>query len=436
MDELSALLVRLSSADNAVRSEAERQYQSLKVEPSTAAQLPAVLLSVASGAGAVVAEHRVLAAVLLRRLLLEDEMYSKLDASGQASLRHGLVEALAQESDTTLKARLCDVVGDLAGTMGDASEWPEVLRYAQQAILSPSPVERETGLTLLGLLAPAYIDVLLADVQTVAAVFQRCLLDDSNEGRVMVAAGRAVHAVLVSLPLESDYEKFRGIVGATLNAMQIALDRLGADQWAEATAVAYAEHLVDMADECAPFFGEHLGHVLTCGLQLAERPHVPSSVRHMLVEFLVSVCSSLYKSVRKVKGPEGEKGFFATRFFSICARLMVGLKDDPSWERQETQEGEDAEDDEDWMDSEVGEQAADRVAHALGLRATFAPITAQLQTLLYSPHWQHQRAGLQLMGNYLEVCVAAACVRFSTRRPLLHLILICTLTVRPSIPDR
>ena len=286
--------------------------------------------------------------------------------------------------------------------MSDHTEWPEVLIYSQNAILSPNPLERETGLSLLGLLAGSYIEILLADVHNVSAVFQRCLLDDSNEGRVMLAAIKAFFAVLDALPQESDHEKFRGIVGATMNGMQIALDRLLADQWVEATAIAYAESLVDMADECAPFFGEQLSHVLTCGLQLAERPNVPSSVRHMLVEFLVSICCSLYKSIRKVKGPEGEKGFFAVRFFSICARLMVGLKDDPEWEAASTLEEEDAVDDEDWQDSEVGEQAADRVTQALGLRSTFAPISAQLQTLLYSPQWQHQRAGLLMMGNYLE----------------------------------
>ncbi len=314
-----------------------------------------------------------------------------------------MIEALAKEQDPTIKARICDVVGDLAGLVSDDTEWPEVLVYSQNAILSSSPLERETGLSLLGLLASSYIFTLLADVHNVAAVFQRCLLDDSNEGRVMLAAIKAFFAVLDALPQESDYEKFRGIVGATMNGMQIALDRLLADQWVEATAITYAESLVDMADECAPFFGEQLSHVLTCGLQLAERPNVPSSVRHMLVEFLVSVCCSLFKSVRKVKGPEGEKGFFAVRFFSICARLMVGLKDDSEWEGAVSLEEEDAADDEDWQDSEVGEQAADRVTQALGLRSTYAPISAQLQTLLYSPQWQHQRAGLILMGNYLEL---------------------------------
>ena len=321
----------------------------------------------------------------------------------QQSFRYALIEALAKEQDASLKARICDVVGDLSNLISNHDEWPDVLRYSQSAILSPNPIERETGLTLLGLLAPSYIEILMTDVQNVAAVFQRCLLDDSNEGRVMIAAIKAVFAVLDALELESDYDKFRSIVGATMNGMQIALDRLVADQWVEATAIAYAESLVDIADECSLFFVEHLSHTLICGLQLAERPNVPSPVRHMLVEFLVSLCSSLYKSVRKVKSPDGEKGFFAVRFISICARLMVGVKDDPEWEVSTTIEEEDTEDDEDWQDSEVGEQAVHRVTQALGLRSTFAPISAQLQTLLYSPLWQHQRAGLLIMGNYLEI---------------------------------
>jgi hypothetical protein len=76
------LLDHLSSSDNVARAEAERQFQQLKADPTTMVQVPSMLLSLVSSAdasaGTVAAAHRQLAAVLLRRMLLEEDSYSKL----------------------------------------------------------------------------------------------------------------------------------------------------------------------------------------------------------------------------------------------------------------------------------------------------------------------------------------------------------------------
>ena len=75
------LLNQLSSSDNGARAEAERQFQQLKADPSTMVQVPSMLLSLVSSdasAGTVTAAHRQLAAVLLRRMLLEEDAYNKL----------------------------------------------------------------------------------------------------------------------------------------------------------------------------------------------------------------------------------------------------------------------------------------------------------------------------------------------------------------------
>ena len=77
------LLNQLSSSDNVARAEAERQFQQLKADPTTIVQVPSMLLSVVSSdasVGTVAASHRQLAAVLLRRMLLEEDSYNKLPA--------------------------------------------------------------------------------------------------------------------------------------------------------------------------------------------------------------------------------------------------------------------------------------------------------------------------------------------------------------------
>ena len=77
------LLNQLFSSDNVARAEAERQFQQLKADPTTMVQVPSMLLSLVSSdasAGTVTGTHRQLAAVLLRRMLLEEEAYNKLPA--------------------------------------------------------------------------------------------------------------------------------------------------------------------------------------------------------------------------------------------------------------------------------------------------------------------------------------------------------------------
>jgi hypothetical protein len=52
----------------------------------------------------------------------------------QGRLKEGLLATLSNENDAVLRARICDIVGDLAGTILQPQDWPEIMSYSQGAI--------------------------------------------------------------------------------------------------------------------------------------------------------------------------------------------------------------------------------------------------------------------------------------------------------------
>jgi hypothetical protein len=72
-EQFVQLLVQLTIADNAARSAAEKQYQGMKSDPAVLPFLPLSLLSVLDD-DTVLGHIKQLAAVLLRRMLVEEEV--------------------------------------------------------------------------------------------------------------------------------------------------------------------------------------------------------------------------------------------------------------------------------------------------------------------------------------------------------------------------
>ena len=161
------LLEQLTVGDNAIRSASEKHYESMKADAVVLPFLPLSLLEAL--ADDTVAGHvRQLAAVLLRRLLVEqeDSVYRAMDIEKlvlyktiliirlqqiqilafpdtisfpictrrQTLFRSNLLICLTKEQDPSLKARICDIIGDLSGLVLECNEWPEILSYSQNAI--------------------------------------------------------------------------------------------------------------------------------------------------------------------------------------------------------------------------------------------------------------------------------------------------------------
>ena len=127
----------------------------------------------------------------------------------------------------------------------------------------------------------------------------------------MVAAIRSFTALLTSLPQESEIDNFVCLVGVVLNGLKIAMEGSCTGSIPIIIPIAYAESLIELAEDAGSFFEADLLAVFECLANLADKIAFERSLRHMLVEILVTLGVEHPKKCRKVKGPNGEKGYFA-----------------------------------------------------------------------------------------------------------------------------
>jgi hypothetical protein len=125
MVSIGELLHQLLQPDNAVRQAAEALFYRLirdDCEP-TIITLFQVVTSDQVDLGV-----RKLSAVLLRRNLVDNEesVYFKLSTSSQQTLLAELVRAVKEESNESLRLLICDIAGELGGSILDSVDWPEL----------------------------------------------------------------------------------------------------------------------------------------------------------------------------------------------------------------------------------------------------------------------------------------------------------------------
>lgn len=400
-----SLLEGLTTHDNNIRKESERIYND-----SEKSMISLKLLAVISNTNVII-HIRQLSVVLLRKLLIQDsdQIYYSMNEECQTILRSNLLIILKSEANATIKAKVCDIVGELAShVLEDVSEWPEVLTYAYQSTKSSDPLDRESGLALIGMLAQTLIEYFNKgnDSSSVIYIFQTCLVDPSNNGRVCISAIRALGSFLQCIYQDTDYDQFQVLMSTIIGgliltiSMEISNSSSSEELSNDAISLAYVDTLIIMSEEVPQFFNKQLSDVYQSVVEIIEMTTISSQFRNLLIEFLVGLCVSSPKIARKLVNPlTGDKGHFAKRLFPICINMMLSIQDDIEWLTNETPE----DSMESTADSDVGETAIDRISKALGLRMTYPILSSLISTLLGGSSWQHVHAGLKLLGNYLEV---------------------------------
>lgn len=430
LQEFVTLLENLTVINNNLRSSAERQYEMMKITPESF--LPLKLLSVVVESS-VSNNIRRLSAVLLRRIMIDDEnsIYNQLDQERQQILKSGLMSALDYETDPYLKARICDIIGELATFIVHAGEWPEILPYTHISIQSPDALQREMGLALLGMLAEEAARVISVSNTSfeIVNIYSTCLQDTSNEGRVLIAAIRSLASLLSYLPSQQEIDIFQSVAPQVMQSL-ISLIQIDTQQqqqqnsynsnsssinsqqqqqqtenvYSHVLVMSYVESLIEIAESCPTFYENSLFEIVSilCDIIDPNRTtNLVSSIRHIVLELLITLSTNLTKQLRKLKDPQTkEKGYFVSRLFPICLNLMINIPEEIDWEQSQLPE----ESVESVNDSDVAETALDRMCKSLGLTATWGVVSSQFSQLLQNTaSWQSIHTGLRYLGNYMEV---------------------------------
>jgi hypothetical protein len=277
---------------------------------------------------------------------------------------------------------------------------------------SSDALDRETGLTLLGMIAENVVEVMARqnNFAAAAAILDRSLKDPANSGRVMVAALRALSSLTPLLPDQSVLDSFRVLIPAIIEALKSLTSATLDHKVPVETVMSFVEVLIDMDDENNKFFDSHMGLVYESVVKIFESIAVPMQLRNLCLEFIVTLCINSPKKTRKTNFHGGKavailgKCWFASRVLPVCVNFLADVSEDPAWDTADFPE----ESVESVSVSDVCEVALDRMCKALGLGSTWPVISQQIAWLLGQGHfsWKFNHAALRLLGNYLEVTTA------------------------------
>jgi len=164
-------------------------------------QMCVALLSRLGGAGAA-ERHKLLAAVLLRRLLeargpapAHEPVWGRLAPPVQASVQSGLLAALAAEPRRAMAQKIAHVVASLAARAAGAggAGWPQLLPSVFALARAPAPLARENALFMFTRLADVAGAELLAPHAAALLPVMTALLADGacRRARARHSARRA-----------------------------------------------------------------------------------------------------------------------------------------------------------------------------------------------------------------------------------------------------
>ncbi len=370
-----------------------------------------------------------------------------LYSSSRNALLHELLRLLREETNTTIRLRVCDIAGELGGSILEPKDWPDLAPTAYHLCKSSQSADREVGLSLIGLLADSQI---ANNESFLSAIYEILNLNFNDygsgkfqdNGKGVMLTLKTLNYTIQSLRAPSQLDVLKPLVSIIFQSFGVLIQQYLTKQQQQAqaslnnivnntplhhsirnqndtndaqsaaqldrTLCLFAEHLVDIADHSSNFYSNHIESFLTPVLDCVDAEsgnnnnsnNLSNHLKFLLIEFLVTLSHGIAKRLKKVKGPNGEKDYFPVRFFPICLHMMTMLPNEPKWESADTVE----ETHYDSAPCDVGESALRRATAALGVRNTYTIISSLIGTYLAnSGSWERQYAGLQCIAGYVEV---------------------------------
>ncbi|KAF0682837.1 Aste57867_25060 [Aphanomyces stellatus] len=392
--EYEQMLWNLMSAENAVRNHAEAMFESMKADSdSTLLHLLQVIRSNLSD------DVRGLAAVLLRRVLLRDEvsLWTNAAPSTQHSVKTDLLHVLTYETNPSIRRKLCDTVGELASSILEEGEWDELLPCMFQWITSTNVAHREAALRVFEMISmyiatcmTAYFDT------TIQHLFQTSLRD--GEGHVALHALRALGMLLLSLDELDERDRFQPLLPAILHALTTMHGEHKDDDLLESMEV-----LIELMEPHASFFKPILKELVplmvalvsTGGGHAGDNGDSSSFGRRQLaMEVLVSIAENAASTCRRFP-----HNGFVEQVFPLTFHLMLDVHDDDLDDLDD--------DDDDISNVDVGAEALQRMSHAIGFKKALPVSFALVGQFAGQADWKYQYAALMALTQVVEIVPSA-----------------------------
>ncbi|KAH9326987.1 hypothetical protein KI387_007165 [Taxus chinensis] len=381
-----ALLTHLMSAGNEQRGQAEVLFNLCKDKHPDALALK--LVHVLQSCGKI--EIRAMSAILLRKQITRDETYiwPRLQPSTQTAVKGHLLLCVQREEVKTIVKKLCDTVAELAASIMEEGQWPELLPFMFQCVSSDSPRLKESALLMFAQLSQYIGDHLHPHLTTLHTVFHQCLSPPAPSD-VRIAALGATTNFVQTIESPQDRELFQDLLPAM---MQTLTEALNCNE--EATAQEALEMFIELAGTEPRFLRRQIVDVVGSMLQIAEAESLEEGTRHLAIEFIIT----LAEARERAPGMMRKLPQFIGRLFAILMKMLLDVEDDPAWHAANT-EDEDAGESSNYN---VGQECLDRLAISLGGN-TIVPVASELlPAYLADPDWRKHHAALITLAQIAE----------------------------------
>lgn len=301
-------------------------------------------------------------------------------------LPRDLPVVIPQEQVKHILNKVSDTISSLAlvifNNQENGESWDELLPSLMQFTQSESPLHRESALNVFAQLATYMGTLLLPHQATLKQIFLACLSDGTN-GAVRLAA---LKAVCNFIPTVEDTANLADLLAPMVQVISTALS-----EGDEEKARSGCEHVIELIDLDVKFLRSQIAAIADLMLQICNTAQLDDSTRQLGMEFLVATAEKSPGLARKMK--------LVDQVFPMALNFMLTIEDDEEWERHD-----DDNEDEEYSNYDVGEEALDRLAMAVGGKTVLPVANTFLQQFLSNPDWRYRHAGLMAVSQIGEGC--------------------------------
>ncbi|KAG8470763.1 hypothetical protein KFE25_009184 [Diacronema lutheri] len=387
-------LVRaLMSGNNDQRGAAESAYNASKEQPDTLFACLVTLLRTSTDA-----EVRSMCAVLLRRTVSAQapnttdgtKLVARLSPPVLASFKQELLSAVEHEAERSIRRKVADAIGVLGRETVRNGSWPELFPFVLVATRAENANLHESALQIITELADTLANSFKAEHGTLKAVFAHAL--GNAHSAVRIAGFQALASFLLALDAASERAPFQELIPLMLQAISSALN-----SGAEDDARDGLEIFVEIADTQPKFLKKHVHALVHALVSVASAPSLEEATRHLAFECMLTLSESAPAMCRKIDG-------FAPAVIPLALHMMLELEGDTPDELDEWEKAAFGEDTSEISDYDVGSEALDRFAVALGGKLCLPIILEQVGQLAQSADWKRRHAALMAISQAGEGC--------------------------------
>lgn len=372
---ISQVLQACMSSDNAQRSAAENNLTA-SIEQNPQQSLLLLAEALANGA----AEIRGLAAVILRKKLVQDgSKFQKIDDGSKKQVMDLLLKRLSEENDANTRKK----VGDLSVEIATALEgrWGDLNTTLLQ-LVQKDGANQTTALYILGELAQYLTmdhNALQELIKVAAGKFSHSDRETTMEALKMF--GKCICA----MPAKK-IPSFREAVPSMLQLLTKLLQDGDEDN-----AQKLLQVLIEIAQTSALFYRIRIDDVVKMCTEIGSQANFEGTTKSLGLEVLCTIIENEPGMVRKNKN-------FIDKTVELSLKMMLDIEDDPEWNKTYDAS---VEDDENF---DAGQVALNRLSEQLNAKKFLPALMPNLTKLLQNQQrWQMRHAAFIAMAQCCEL---------------------------------